>query len=375
MSVFRAAHGTGADWRGAVDACLATLEGPSAPGLGFVYLTDVIAEHAQSVIDALRQGTGIADWIGATGMGILGNAPRGAGEYYDQPAIAVLATDLPEWAYRIFPGAGSDAAGADEAWFFSRKPAIAIVHADPRANRLAVMLERLSEASGTYLLGGLTSSRNQHVQIAGRAIEGGASGAWIARSVPIVSSLSQGCVPIGPAHVATSASRNIIMEIDGKPALEVFKEEIGEVLARNLDRCANFIYVALPVKGSDTGDYLVRNLTGIDPSRGWISIGDGIETGDPVIFTKRERASARGELVHMLERLKQRIATPVLGGVYFSCQSRGASLFGEDAAEVRAITQVLGDIGLAGFFANGEINHCRLYGHTGVLVLFTEANH
>jgi small ligand-binding sensory domain FIST len=372
MKSFSAAHGAGADWRGAVDACLATLGRRPGHGLGFVYLTDVIAESAQSVIDALREETGITDWIGATGLGILGNSPSGPGEYYDQPAISVLATDLPGRSYRIFPGAGGDAAGADEEWFASEKPAIAIVHADPRANRLATMLERLSEASGTYLLGGLTSARKQHVQIAGHAMEGGASGAWIARSIGIASSLSQGCVPIGPAHVATAASRNVVMEIDGRPALDVFKEEIGEVLSRNLDRCANFIYVALPVKGSDTGDYLVRNLTGIDPSRGWIAIGDSIESGDAVIFTKRERASAKGELVHMLERMKQRLTAPVLGGVYFSCLSRGASLFGDDAAEVRAITEVLGDVALAGFFANGEINHCRLYGHTGVLVLFTD---
>jgi small ligand-binding sensory domain FIST len=373
VSAFRAAHGAGADWRSALDACVSALGPRSNHGLGFVYLTDVIAERAQDVLEALRAETGIADWIGATGLGILGNSPQGPGEYYDQPAIAVLLADLPASAYRIFPGPGGDAAGADETWFATERPAIAIVHADPRANRLAIMLERLSEASGTYLLGGLIAARGQHVQIAGQAMEGGASGAWIARSVPITSSLCQGCVPIGPAHVASSASRNVIMEIDGRPALDVFKEEIGDVLARNLDRCANFIYAGLPVKGSDTGDYLVRNLTGIDPGRGWIAIGDAIESGDPVIFTKRERASAESELKQMLERLKQRLKGPIRGGLYFSCLSRGANLFGQGAAEVRAITEILGDVALAGFFANGEINHCRLYGHTGVLVLFTEA--
>lgn len=372
MTAFRAAHGTGADWRAALDACLQALGPNPEQGLGFVYLTDVIADQAQEVVGALRQETGISDWIGATGLGILGNSPQGPGEYYDQPAIALMVAELPVSAYRIFPGPGGDAAGADESWFAEQRPAIAIVHADPRANRLAMMLERLSEASGTYLLGGLIAARGHHIQIAGQAMEGGASGAWIARSVPIASSLCQGCVPIGPAHVASAAGRNIIMEIDGRPALDVFKEEIGDMLARNLERCANFIYAALPVKGSDTGDYLVRNLTGIDPARGWIAIGDSIEAGDPVIFTKRERLSAEHELKQMLERLKQRLKGPIRGGIYFSCLSRGANLFGEGAAEVRAITEVLGDIALAGFFANGEINHCRLYGHTGVLVLFTE---
>src|SRR5262245_62400336 len=75
------------------------------------------------------------------------------------------------------------------------------------------------------------------VQIAGEVSEGGASGAWIGSSNTLVAGLSQGCAPIGPAHVATTAQKNVVMEIDGRPALEVFKEEIGEMLARNLERC------------------------------------------------------------------------------------------------------------------------------------------
>ncbi len=56
--------------------------------------------------------------------------------------------------------------------------------------------------------------------------------------------------------------------IDDRPALEVFKEEIGEVLARNSNRAAGYIFAALPVKASDTGDLVqVRNLVDIDPGK------------------------------------------------------------------------------------------------------------
>ena len=37
----------------------------------------------------------------------------------------------------------------------------------------------------------------------------------------------------------------------------------------------------------------------------------------------------------------------------------------------RLIRETLGDFPLIGFFANGEISRDRLYGHTGVLTLFT----
>ncbi len=376
MSRFRAAHAAGGDWREAVEACLAELKSATPPAgtdpLGFLYLTDVIADHASGVLDRLRDATGVGDWIGVTGMAILGNSARGAGEYFDQPAVSVLIADLPRDSFRVFPGRGDDAAGAGSEWFEAQRPNVAVVHADPRAQRLPMMLDRLAEASGAYLVGGLASSRGPMVQIAGEVSEGGASGAWMSSSINLVAGLSQGCSPIGPAHVATTAQKNVVMEIDGRPALDVFKEEIGEMLARNLERCANFIYAALPVGGSDTGDYLVRNLMGIDPNKGWIAIGDQIETGDGIMFTKRDRSTARDDLVQMLEKLKKRVSRPIQGGLYFSCLSRGHNLFGEAGVELQIVRDVIGDVPLAGFFANGEISHRRLYGHTGVLALFLE---
>jgi small ligand-binding sensory domain FIST len=343
MTRFRAGHAAGADWREAVDACLKELmrapqanprktNPPHTNPLGFLYVTDVIAEQAGEILDRLRKETGVEHWIGATGIGILGASANSSGEYYDQPAVSALIADLPDDSFRVFPGRGDDAAGAGSEWFEAQRPNVAIVHADPRAQRLPLMLDRLAEASGAYLVGGLASSRGPMVQIAGEASEGGASGAWIGSCVNLVAGLSQGCAPIGPAHVATTAQKNVVMEIDGRPALDVFKEEIGEMLARNLERCANFIYAALPVGGS----------------------------------------TANADLVQMLERLKKRITRPIQGGLYFSCLSRGHNLFGDAGTEMAILRDHLGDIPLAGFFANGEISHKRLYGHTGVLALFVE---
>jgi small ligand-binding sensory domain FIST len=375
---FRAAHAAGEDWRQAVEACLAELSRSPAPlpgtdPLGFLYLTDVIADHASGILDRLRDATGVQNWIGATGMAILGSSTRGAGEYFDQPAVSTLIADLPGDSFRVFPGRGDDAAGAGSEWFEAQRPNVAVVHADPRAQRLPMMLDRLAEASGAYLVGGLASSRGPMVQIAGEVSEGGASGAWMSSKINMVAGLSQGCSPIGPAHIATTAQKNVVMEIDGRPALDVFKEEIGEMLARNLERCANFIYAALPVGGSDTGDYLVRNLMGIDPNKGWIAIGDQIESGDGIMFTKRDRTTAKDDLVQMLKKLKKRVSRPIQGGLYFSCLSRGHNLFGEAGVELEIVRDVIGDVPLAGFFANGEISHRRLYGHTGVLALFLES--
>jgi small ligand-binding sensory domain FIST len=186
----------------------------------------------------------------------------------------------------------------------------------------------------------------------------------------VATGLTQGCSLIGTKHEITGCERNVIISLDGRPALEVFKEDIGEVLARDLNRVAGYIFVAMHIPGSDTGDYLVRNLIGIDPHAGLLAVGDRVEAGMPLQFARRDAQTAREDLVRMLEGLKGRLDGDPKGAVYHSCLGRGRFLFGEDSAELRLVRDRLGDVPLVGFYANGEISHHRLYGYTGVLTLF-----
>ncbi len=160
------------------------------------------------------------------------------------------------------------------------------------------------------------------------------------------------------------------MTLDGRPALEVFNEDIGEVLARDLSRTAGYIFAGLPIEGSDTGDYLVRNLVGIDPENGYVAIGELVDPGQRLMFCKRDTATARKDLNRMLNDLKRSLVRPPRGGLYFSCLGRGAGLFGPGSAELGTISAALGEVPLVGFYANGEICHDRLYGYTGILTLF-----
>jgi small ligand-binding sensory domain FIST len=124
------------------------------------------------------------------------------------------------------------------------------------------------------------------------------------------------------------------------------------------------------VVGSDTGDYLVRNVVAIDVQRQSLAVAHAPSPGDPVLFCRRDPASASVDLARMLETLKRRAGAGPRAGLYFSCVGRGPKLFGESAQELRMIREALGDFPLAGFFGNGEIAHERLYGYTGVLALF-----
>jgi small ligand-binding sensory domain FIST len=76
-------------------------------------------------------------------------------------------------------------------------------------------------------------------------------------------------------------------------------------------------------------------------------------------------------MVRMVSQLAGRLSSPPKAGIYVSCVARGAALFGEAGVETALIREGLGEFPLIGFFANGEISRDRLYGHTGVLTLFT----
>lgn len=383
---FRAAHAgaapddvAGGHWSALTRRCLAALaeKGPVAggeAGLGLVYVTDHLGGHLSEIVDHLRLATGLQHWVGTVGIGILAGASAGPTEYFDAPAMAVMIADLPPDSFRLFEqqDVGTSAFAKQHGrWIESQGAQLGLVHADPKSHRLPSILEALADTSGLYLVGGLASSRGPYALAADHVAEGGLSGVMFAGAVGVATGLSQGCSPIGPVHTVTESDSNIVMMIDDRPALEVFKAEIGEILARNLNRAAGYIFAALPVKASDTGDYLVRNLVGIDPAKGWIAIGDLISDGDPIMFTRRDKPSAETDLDRMLTRLKQRVQKPIRGGVYVSCLSRGVNLFGPDAAETRRIAAALGEFPLVGFFANGEISRDRLYAHTGVLTLFT----
>ena len=116
----------------------------------------------------------------------------------------------------------------------------------------------------------------------------------------------------------TGCDANVIRTLDGRPALEVMKEAIGEVLARDLRRAAQFIHVGLPVAGSDRGDYLVRNLMGIDANNGLIAIGDVVESGAELIFCKRNAESARRDLRRILSELREEAPARARGALFIT---------------------------------------------------------
>ena len=343
--MFPYAHAAAPGWRECVATCAAQLGRPGR-GLGFVYFTDAFVDAAPQLLQELQQRTGVEQWVGSVGLGVLATGV----EYQEQPAMVAMVADIS--GFSVFSGRSP---------LKNKESNFAVVHADPAAPDVAGLIADLSAkvASG-FLVGGLSSSRSRTVQIANAVLSGGLSGAALAPEVAVATRLTQGCVPFPGRYRVSECEENIIAKLDGRPALEVLKEVIKDETQ---------ILVGIPVPASDTGDYTARNLVGIDPRNKLIAIGDVVEPGSEILFCKRDRQAATQDLQRVTRELKGAVSAP-RGALYFSCLARGEHMFGSRGAELQVIQRSLGEVPLVGFFCNGEISRDRLYGYTGVLTLF-----
>jgi small ligand-binding sensory domain FIST len=369
VDYFSCGHAASASWRAAAEAALAQCgSGVRGATLGFVYATDGFADEYAEMVEFLRRRTGIPHWVGTLGLGICASGR----EYLDEPALALLCCSFKDESFRVFSGlkAPRDVAQARLGWG-DQQASFGVVHADPATPSLTSLVRELSARTDSgFVVGGLTSSRGRSVQYADGLIEGGLSGVMFSEDIVVATRLTQGCSPIGPRHVVSDARHNIILSLDGRPALDVFREDIGPEFSGNLGLVAGRIFVGLPIEGSDTGDYVVRNLVGLDTAHKLVAVGESVRAGRSIMFCRRDRGTASDDLERMLDSIKSGLYRQPRGGVYFSCLGRGASLFGENSEELRIIRDQLGEVPLVGFFCNGEISHNRLYGYTGVLTLF-----
>lgn len=366
MTDFAYAYAAVGEARALAETCVEQLQGSQGHNLGFVYVTSQLAGSLNGILAVLKNGTGIDDWTGTVGSGIC---TTGA-EYFDCPAIVVLTLRLADDSYRLIESIDD----ADES-IPSVDPkfmaALGVVHGDPRNPRTSDIVGAVAQEHGAFLVGGLSAAENEFPQVAGEIVDGGVSGVLLGGELCVSVGLTQGCSPIGLSHQVTRCTGNVLFTLDDRPALEVLSEDLGVADGVDPMPWLSNVHAALPVTGSDTGDYLVRNLMGIEPSQGLVVIGDDVDAGSRIMFVRRDVESANKDLRRMLADLKSRLSAEPRAGLYFSCVARGPNLFDEESYEMAAIRETFGDIPIAGFFGNGEISNNRVYGYTGVLTLFS----
>jgi small ligand-binding sensory domain FIST len=212
----------------------------------------------------------------------------------------------------------------------------------------------------------------------GRAVLAeGAVAALVSGPVRLRTVVSQGCRPIGRHYVVTKAERNVIYELGGKPALIQLKEIFDTLPAREQVLVQRALHLGRVVSEYqdrfEQGDFLVRNVVGLDPSSGAIAVGDYIRTGQTVQFHVRDQEAADAELKQLLATAAKRSPGPA-GALLFTCNGRGTRMFSQPNHDAECLAKSLGNVPVAGLFAQGEIGPIGrqnfLHGFTASVAIF-----
>jgi small ligand-binding sensory domain FIST len=187
------------------------------------------------------------------------------------------------------------------------------------------------------------------------------------------------CAPIGRTHQVTAVRENIILQLDGRSAYEVFAEAAGPLTA-DLRRAVAFVFLGVPLdNGGDRlqrGNFYVRNIVGASPEQGAIAVAHRPRIGDTVGFVLRDGERSRNELKGTLESLQAGAESRPSFGLYFDCVSRGSGLYNVPDHDAAYIGQYFDQLPVAGFFTGFEIgplgNRTGLLQYSGVLALIAE---
>ncbi|MCH7729746.1 MAG: FIST C-terminal domain-containing protein, partial [Planctomycetes bacterium] len=260
---------------------------------------------------------------------------------------------------------------------------VLLLLADPFTFPADALLERLNEdRPGVPIVGGIASGGSQpgenrlllaedvHTEGAVALLMRGAVGARIL--------VSQGCRPVGKHFVVTKAKQNVIHELGGKPALLQLKEVFDSLPTRDQQLLQNGLHLGRVVSEYqdrfEQGDFLVRNVMGIDPDNGSVIVTDVVRVGQTVQFHLRDQQTADQELRQLLAAVRDDSRARPMSALLFTCNGRGTRMFDAPHHDAATVKEFLGDIPLAGFFAAGEVGPVGgknfLHGFTASMVLF-----
>ncbi len=183
----------------------------------------------------------------------------------------------------------------------------------------------------------------------------------------------------GPDRVITQSKGNVLYELDGMPALDIYKEYLGE-LAADLPGSGLLFPMRLQLE-TQTGDAeVVRTLLAVNEQEKSMTFAGDMPQGVVATLMKanfdRLIDGAYGAAKMTSESMEE---TPDLA-ILISCVGRKLVLKSRVEEETEAVQSVLGEgVAMAGFYSYGEIcpvtateKQCRLHNQTMTITTFKE---
>jgi small ligand-binding sensory domain FIST len=261
-----------------------------------------------------------------------------------------------------------------------------LIVACPKSFSIDMLAESLEPARGAPvvpLIGGYCSSQNWDetnlLFCNDRILTQGAVAMVLPAELKWQSIVSQGCSPIGEPLIVTSLKENTIMGLGGKPALCVLRDIIQRLPAHERQMAVEALLIGRAItEYSDTfshGDFLIRNVQGIDPDVDGVIVTDRFQVGQTIRFHVRDVPGADADLNQLLARTKND-ANRFKAALLFSCNGRGKRMFESANHDALAIDRYCPGLPLAGIFAAGEFapigNRNLTHGFTAVTAFIVE---
>jgi small ligand-binding sensory domain FIST len=373
------------------EACTRALETVAgAPDLALVFFSPHHAGAADQIAALARQHLAPRCLLGCNGESIVGNDQ----EIEQQPALSLW---LGRWRDPVrltpfhlvleqTPDGYSLLGWPDELTGANPAESVVFLVGDPYTFPADVFLNQVNDNHPTVrVLGGMASGASgpgeSRLLLDDKTLEEGAAGVLVQGPIQVRSVVSQGCRPIGRHMVITKGRDNIIEGLGGKPALAHLQQLWQELTPEDQQLFQQGLHVGRVINEYQAefqrGDFLVRNVMGLDRSTGALAITDRVRVGQTVQFHVRDAASADEDLHALLQMDLSAHDKRPQAALLFTCNGRGTRLFDEPHHDARVIRAEAGAVPLAGFFAAGELGpiggHNFIHGFTASVVLFEDS--
>lgn len=195
-------------------------------------------------------------------------------------------------------------------------------------------------------------------------------------TLEITSSNYGGWTPFGPERIITKSIGNILYELDGKPALDLYKTYLGEK-ANELPKSA--LLYPLSVRTTEDSEPLVRTILNIDNDENTMILAGDVPEGSKVQLMMSSVDDIANGAFHAAELAKKgREKGPELA-LLISCIGRKLVMDQRTEEEIEEVKSVIGDnTFISGFYSYGEMapfsgqDQCKLHNQTMTLTLFSE---
>ena len=354
--------------------------------LAIVFATINYQTEYEQLYQAVQANASCDTLIGCSGMTVL----TSGGEFEEEPAIAVMVLRSEQLSAVPFSTQGTEVEVGEQIQNCIQSAlqddALLVIFPDIRTVNPAELVKQIGGDGATLPIvgaavsGDATGAQMYHWKDA-QATEGGAAGVLLSGNFNTEIGVAQGCQPIGKPREVTKADGQIIFELDGEPALENFKGALQLLTQDDIRRSGGTVFVGIAMddtnKNPTRGDFLIRNLVGINEEHAALAISEEVEVGQLVQFHLRNPAAAAEEIQAIVTQLAEKTREQVPAfGLYFNCLGRGKGLYGVTNHDINIIQEQFPGLPVIGFFGNSEFapiggrNFAHAY--TGVFVLCTE---